>query len=186
MNVRDWLVETVNYYRQHGFFERYSGSSDHEVADALEALCREEGDYTGGVFTARGDWEVIRYDHQRVIEFQLDALYGDDPGSYRFDRAVNNLQKWADISRGVFQPVDMQDARDGLITATLNGEQATLKVWEDPYELASQLNSLILATGHQFEIWSMHPEAIVCLLTSDEKQKFQDERDWYFRRKRRS
>lgn len=183
MSVRNWLIQTARYYRQNSFFEQYNTLSDEELADELEALCREEAEYTGGTFNGRGDWEVIRYDRQRILEVSLDALYGDDPGTYSFGNAARTLQKWANISRGVFQPINIGDVGEHLVEFTLSGSQHTVNPWEDPYKLAPQINPLISQTGYQLEIWDLSPGCLVAALTSEEKQRFQSERDWNFRRR---
>jgi hypothetical protein len=184
MSVRNWLVQTARYYRQNSFFGQYNALSDEELADKLEALCREEAEYTGGTFNGRGDWEILRYDRQRILEVSLDALYGDDLGAYSFENAVRTLQKWANISRGTFQPVNIRDIDKHLVEFTLDGSQHTVDPWEDPYELSPQINPLIAQTGYQFEIWDLSPDCLVAVLTSEEKQRFQSGRDWNFRRRR--
>lgn len=183
MSVRNWLVQTASYYRQNSFLGQYNTLSDEELADELEALCREEAEHTGGTFNGRGDWEVIRYDRQRILEVSLDALYGDDPGTYSFENALRTLQKWANISRGAFQPINIGDVGEHLVEFTLAGSQHTVNPWEDPYELAPQINPLIAQTGYQLEIWDLYPNCLVAVLTSEEKQRFQSERDWNFRRR---
>ena len=118
MNTRNWLVQIAQYYRRNHFFEQYSHLSDEQLADKLEALCREDEGYTGGKFTWMKDWEVIRYDHKRTLEESLDVLYGDDPGPYSFHHAVKTIQKWASISRGAFRPADIKDVGNYLIEFT--------------------------------------------------------------------
>ncbi|NEQ42261.1 MAG: hypothetical protein F6K00_01355 [Leptolyngbya sp. SIOISBB] len=180
MNVRNWLVQTARYYRQYDFFRQYSLLSDEELADELEALCREEAGYTGGTFNGRGDWEVICYDYQRTLGMELDALYGDDPGTYSFQNAIWTMQEWATISRGKFLPLNIRDVGEYLVELKLDGSWHTLNPWEDPYKLAPQINPLIAKTGFQFEIWDLYPSCLVAILTSEEKQKFQFERGWRF------
>ena len=179
MNTRDWLVQVAQYYRRNDFFEQYSHLSDEQLADELESLRRED-ECAGGQFRQRGDWEVIQYDHKRILTEDLDCLYGDDPGSYSFHHAVATIQKWASISRGIFQPVAIKDVGSYLIEFTFNGKQHTVDPWEDPCKLAPQLNSLIVQTNYQFEIWNLYPTYLVTALTSDEKAKFKTERGWSF------
>ncbi len=153
---------------------------DEELADTLEALRREEEYITGGVFKSRSDWEVISYDQQRTLMVSLDILYGDDPGEYSFESAVKTLQAWANISRGAFQPVDIRDIDEYLVESTLDGVRRTLNPWEDPYKLAPQINPLIARTGYQFEVWDLGPDCLVTVLTTEEKQRLQSEKNWSF------
>lgn len=102
--IKNWVIQTVQYYRKINFFEQYNNLSDEELANTLKRLCQKEDYITGGTFDGRNDSEVIRYDKQRILEVSLDALYGDDPGEYSFDVAFDTLQVWANISRGAFQP----------------------------------------------------------------------------------
>lgn len=179
MNARNWLVQVVQYYRRNDFFEQYNHLSDEQLADELESLCRED-ECTSGRFFWMKDWEVIRYDNKRTLTESLDLLYGDDPGSYSFHHAVAIIQKWASISRDVFQPTAIRDTGTSLIEFTLNGKRCTVNPWEDPRKLAPQLNSLIAHTNYQFEIWKLDPTCLVTVLTIDEKAKFQAEREWLF------
>jgi Pentapeptide repeats (8 copies) len=178
--VKSWVIETIQYYRKIDFFTQYIALSDEELTNTLKHLCGKEAHITGGNFDARGDWEVIRYDRQRIIEISLDALYGDDPGEYSFDSYLETLQSWANISRGAFQPDDIINVDDYLLEFTLNGSRYTLNPWEDPNQLAPQINSLIAQTGYQFEVWNLSPDCLITVLTSEEKQRLQSERNWSF------
>lgn len=179
--VKSWVIQTIKYYRKINFFENYSALSDEELANTLKRLCLKEEYITGGSFEGRGDYEILRLDKNRILEVSLDALYGDDLGEYSFEYAVKTLQSWANISRGTFQPIDIQDNNEHLVEFTLNGVQHYVDPGENPYELAPQINSLIAATGYQFEIWALSPDCLVTSLTAQEKQKLQSERGWSFR-----
>lgn len=178
--IKNWVIQTVQYYRKINFFEQYNDLSDEELANTLKRLCQKEDSITGGIFDGRNDSEVLRYDKQRILEVSLDALYGDDPGEYSFDVAFDTLESWANISREAFQPVDIRNVDEHLVEFALNGTLHTLDPWEDPGELAPQINPLITQTGYQFEVWNQHPDCIVAVLSSEEKQKLQSERNWVF------
>jgi Pentapeptide repeats (8 copies) len=178
--LREWVIQTVSYYRTLHFFEQYSTLSDEELANTLKKLCLKEAYITGGNFEGRGDREVIRYDRQRILEVSLDALYGDDPGAYNFEYAAETLRSWSNISRGTFQSVDIQDAGKHLVKFTLNGMQHSVNPWEDPNELAPQINPLIAATGYQFEVWDLYPDCLVTVLTAQKKQQLRSEKNWSF------
>jgi Pentapeptide repeats (9 copies) len=142
-DIKNWVIQTVQYYRQIDFFLQHSALSDEELANILKHLCRKEAYITGGKFDGRGDWEVIRYDLQRILGVSLDAIRGDDPGEYSFEFAVVTLQSYANISRGLFQPIDIRDVSEYLVEFTLNGSRYTLNPWEDPHQLALQINPLL-------------------------------------------
>ncbi len=178
--IKNWVIQTVQYYRKINFFEQYNDLSDEELANTLKQLCQKEDCITDSTFDGRYDSEVIRYDKQRILEVSLDALYGDDPGEYSFDVAFDTLQAWTNISRGAFQPEDIRDVDEHLVEFVFNGTLHTLDPWEDPGKLAPQINPLIAQTGHQFEVWNQYPDCIVAVLTSEEKQRLQAERNWSF------
>ncbi len=180
IEIKNWVIQTVQYYRKINFFEQYNDLSDEELANTLKRLCQKEDYITGGTFDGSYDSEVIRYDKQRILQVSLDALYGDDPGKYSFNVAFDILQTWANISRGAFQPVDIRDVDNNLVEFALNGTLHTLDPWEDPGKLAPQINPLIAQTGYQFEVWNQHPDCIVAVLSSEEKQRLQSERKWAF------
>lgn len=179
-NVKNWVIQTVQYYRQIGFFLQHSALSDEKLANTLKYLCCKEAYITGGKFDGRGDWEIICYDHQRILRVSIDAIRGDDPGEYSFEFAVATLQAWANISRGTFQPIDIRDVGEYLVEFTLNGSRYTLNPWEDPYQLAPKINPMIAQTGYQFELWDLYPDCLITVLTGEEKQRLQTEKNWFF------
>jgi hypothetical protein len=122
--VKSWVIQTIQYYRKINFFTQYIALSDEELANTLKHLCQKEAHITGGNFDARGDWEVIRYDRQRIIEISLDAIYGDEPGEYNFEASVETLQAWVNISRGTFQPENIRNVDEYLVEFTLNGSHS--------------------------------------------------------------
>ncbi len=83
-------------------------------------------------------------------------------------------------SRGAFQPVDIRDVDEHLVEFAFNGTLHTLEPWKYPGKLAPQINPLIAQTGYQFEGWNQYPGCIVVALSSEEKQRLQAERNWFF------
>lgn len=123
--IKNWVIQTVQYYRKTNFFEQYKDLSDEELANTLKRLCQKEDSITGGTFNGSYDSQVIRYDKQRILQVSLDALYGDDPGEYSFEVAFD-IQAWANISRRAFQPIDIRDVDEHLVEFALNGNLHTL------------------------------------------------------------
>jgi len=106
-------------------------------------------------------------------------LNGADPGEYNFEYAVQTLEKWEDISYGAFEPKNILDVGEYMVGLTIDGKKYQINPWEDPFELAPQLNPLIAYTGYQFEVWHLDA-ALVFALTVDEKYRLESERGLSF------
>ncbi|MEW5856001.1 MAG: hypothetical protein AB1861_01240 [Cyanobacteriota bacterium] len=137
-----------------------------------------EDEGSDGTFNDKSEWSVPQLDKNRVVHIAFDCLYDEHPSS---GVALLDLAK---ISRGAFLPQkitwDWVNEWEKSIEFTLNGVRHAIRSNGDPLILAKKINPLIVETGYQIEVWDLSPDALVVVLTPDEKQRLEEERGWRF------
>lgn len=183
--MREWLMQSISYFRNMAFFEADAALSDADLADKLEALqIKEQGD-TFDPSDELADLFLLKWDKNRIWwgDIQADVSKGNDI-------YVQILQEWGRISRGAFSPENIEETWKGeegpiFIYFTLNGTRHCI---QPRYEegcidvgILKEINELIAGTGYRFECYEPFDEtAFVIVLTLDEKQRLVSERGWRF------
>ena len=185
ISSKDWLVESVQYFRELGFFDKYHSLPNSELVATLENLYREEW---GEIFNPEdmlADLLLVKWDENRVWWEDTEADVCSGNGVYK-----RTLKEWAAISRGVFSPANIQEdweSEDGPVTITFTHDQQTVQLhpqFLDDYidiSILPQINKLIYSSGMEFAVYKVFDQtAFVVVLTAQEKGKLQNERGWRF------
>jgi hypothetical protein len=102
-DVKIWYVDAARYFRAMGFFSKYSGLSDEELASRLmDDVSREwDGPCPPGTEKdpQKADVYLLTTDRGRVWHGDLEFVY---PGENAYVQFLNGL---AAISRGAFRPI---------------------------------------------------------------------------------
>lgn len=182
---RRWLVETLRYYRDLGFFRHYADLPDEQLADRIEEMRQRETSLDFEPTDPKAELELLRMDADRVWWKAVAARAKPGKGAY-----ACALEEWGRISRGAFQP---RDVREEWVTETgpvrltlaLDGEKRELQpaVEEARFdlEILGQLNRWIDLTGIRLEVFEPFDDtAFVVALFEPEKERLKRERAWSF------
>lgn len=173
-------MEAVHYYRQMGFFEKFSNLSDEELVNKL----REVDEFS---MKSGEDLDLLSIDKDRVWWEDMEADVFAENKVY-----VDTLKGWSRIARGAFKPTK--------ITETWRGEEGPVKVeftldgirhcinpefledWLDLEPVLKKVNELILGSGYQFMVSNDIGDqtAYIVVLTEEEKEKLKHERELEF------
>jgi hypothetical protein len=185
-SARGWLVETLRYYREFGFFKRFADLSDEALADQAEAMRRRETAVEFDPTDPKSDLELLALDDDRV--WWKDAEIAVDAGRRAYERA---LPEWGRISRGAFEPDAVREEWDNpsgplQVRFALDGTERVLRPDVDggiglDLEVFAEINRLIDSTGIRFEVFEPFDRtAFVVALVDVEKQRLKRERGWSF------
>jgi hypothetical protein len=172
-----WLLRALEFYRPLGFFARYAGLTDGEVARRLQTdRLWADGSFPGQTYDPaephgynHPDLDLLHFDVDRcwVADMEGDYIQGND-------FYVRDFKAWAAISRGLFQPEDVKEKwRSEIgpaeISFKLHGKahritvQSTVPddVWLDA-QIFVKLNKLMLDSQR-----GIAPENRVAFCTAD-------------------
>lgn len=131
----EWLLETLRYYGQLFFFERYQNLDDDKLLDTVRGLSLEIGSLY--FLQQQHDEAVLMLDKQRFINIDFEMI-GDSIGVIELATALRDLKNISQISRGFFSPRN--------ITAFyISYENKKIYGWED---LIIYLNGINLREVH--------------------------------------
>src|SRR5437868_2921829 len=99
-----WLLESVRFFRQLGFFARHSALPDEALARMLDASHREEWGVPLDGAGDLADLQLLKWDEDRVWWEDIEADICDGNQVY-----IEVLQAWSRISRGAFLPARIQE-----------------------------------------------------------------------------
>lgn len=110
-DIKRWYIVTARYFRAMGFFLKYSGLSDEELASRImDDVCRQwdEPCPLGAEKDPQlADMYLLATDTGRTWQGDLEFVY---PGESAYVQFLNRL---AAISRGAFRPLDVVEKWSG-------------------------------------------------------------------------
>lgn len=165
----DELLPVIRYYRELGFFSQYAGRADVAIRDELLTEMKAELGTTT-IPEDQIDAYVLSFDDTRVRWQSPECA----------NRYKHALEEWAEISRGLFQPVDISQrwatvngrpvvtfTHDGRRhTVEMDGGRGTMEI-----QLLEYVNSLISHTDLRFRNLRPDPEMCIVLLADDEAER---------------
>ena len=175
------LISAIRYYREMGFFTQFAGQSDEMIRNAI--LNRyKTGRKINRIPGNQLDRYALCFDEDRARWQPVDRW--DEEGNISPTYYTNMLNDCAEISKGIFQPVDISQippVDDHVITVVfkLNGEQKSRLICQDgssDISFIRYLNGLISHSGHRFYNLSPCPRICLVLLTKDEAKKIKQDR----------
>lgn len=176
------LIEIISYYRPFGFLENLSGIPIEEAVEKLQS--RLGPSFEPGWPKWETDSLAI-FDENRFWFSDLESDVCEGNEVY-----LKVVQEWADISRGVFKPEQIQETWKSpkgpvRIDFHLNGTPQQIKAayYDDFVDLGllQQINLLIKDCGYRFEALESEDQlALVLVLSPEEKRRLEMERGWRF------
>lgn len=189
MNADDRIADAVKYYRELGFFLSDSADlaglqknvrswfEEHYEWDEKDEWFPFNPDSPNNEFA---DLYVLEYDKDRVWleDTEMDVFAGNE--AY-----VDTLNRWAAISRGAFQPTEIEeewrsDEGPVIVRFKLNGQTVTVypRAMSDflDYGILGKINRAIRDTGYEFAVVEIDQTVMVTVLTAEEKAKLEQER----------
>lgn len=109
--LRDWLVESLGFYRELGFFK--SPKTDEQVADWIERVNLRErrrwrygslDNLQEGTGYFHDDLTLLRFDRRRALEFDFESPRTGGWGMYSYE-----LRRLARISCNAFEPHEIEE-----------------------------------------------------------------------------
>ncbi|MFE5324386.1 stalk domain-containing protein [Paenibacillus sp. NPDC056579] len=187
MSAEQRIRETFAFYKQMGFFQSVdAGAAEKTFLDnyAKEFAVDEEYDpYRDHTYyQVFADLFILEHDKSRVWMEDTEADVGKGNNVY-----VRVLKDWAKISRGAFQPTNIEETWNSQngpvkVTFTLNGEEVTLypQNLNDFIDvgIVKKINAKIAGSGYQFAVVVMDQSAFVTVLNEQELAKIRNERFW--------
>ncbi|WP_128567244.1 hypothetical protein [Methanocella paludicola] len=185
-DLKSWYVDAARYFRAMGFFSKYSGLSDEDMAARLmDDVCREwdEPCPSGAEKDPQlADVYLLTTDRERVWHGDLEFVY---PGENAYVQFLNEL---AAISRGAFRPLDVSEKWKGErgpvdVEFTAGGRRFKFVHGGgdmlDP-AIVRTVNEAIKESGVRFEVCdNLGMPNFIVALTSDERARLAA-RGWKF------
>jgi hypothetical protein len=108
VDIQDWMIEAVEYYRQHGFFVARPGTVEFALVDYLRQYEARHGRFHAPT-PIEGLWPhretgLLGLDEQRVLDLDFEVDYVGGFGMYR-----STIPEIARITRGVFSAWDIRE-----------------------------------------------------------------------------
>lgn len=186
-----WFPESVKYFRSMGFFDEYKSLTNKELENKLATL--QAKDYSKLMYN---DFDLLNWSKKIfwwISDFEKDVMKGGNV-------YVKILKEWSNISRGIFRPENIKEIWESEtgpihVSFTLNKKTCTINPkYLDDYVDDTALKQIIILVNkilreskynYNFEICSRIPgerlEGLcVIVLSPEEKQKLEKERDWKF------
>lgn len=204
MTEQEWVLETIKFYRPMDFFNEYSGLTDEQLADSLIAHnAQSDGqDYLQMYFEAKDEaaqeheeWEIVGPEaiaDMVLVSGDNNRVWWNDGETDIFPEGkiyITFLQECSRISRGSFliENIEEQWQQGKLESVDFDWKDERWQIfpsdmygWID-FEILQQINALIRESGYQiFTHWVGDQTTFIVVLTAEEKQKFESERNWSF------
>lgn len=169
---RDWITETVLYYRKLGFYEKYSHLPEDKLVEKIKKLYRFRSEEE---FTYSKLLLLLARDKKRV--WYCDAELCWDQQYVKF------VQEWGKISCGTFTPKKITEFRDKeKVKITFTHNKKFFEIYACNYGewldlgVLGWINEIIQDTKYHF--WNIVPDSQeVCIVCLTDEQKDQLEKD---------
>ncbi|MEM3957946.1 MAG: hypothetical protein QXO47_07040 [Thermoproteota archaeon] len=189
MGARERFIESIEYLRKMGFFEEYCNLSSEEIFEkirensiALKYLGVKEVEerwMKESVYEV--DSFIAIFDKRRVLGKDVEVV-GPEKGL-----STEIFKEIVRISRGVFQPTDIEEewlGHNARIHFTFRGKRHVIDFcfYTDLLQInpiMRRINSLIEDTGYQYyELLDGNQTFFAVVLTREEAEKLIRERGW--------
>lgn len=180
----DWLIESIKYFRNLGFFSEHASLTDLQLELRLQELAKTRH----GVIDPNdelADLILLSLDDKRVWWDDTEADVCRENQVY-----AETLRAWSSISRGAFVPEDIRESWSGEkgpveVTFRVRGRPVTLRPkYMNDYiniNILRPINSLVGGTEIQFALHAIFDQtAFVVALTKDERSNLIQHRGWRF------
>jgi hypothetical protein len=179
------LEESIQFFRQIGFFEQWQKNTDEGIIQKINRLCKEGGVPSLSVLRKPKDLDIIIWDKKRVWFDDADALVLPKNEAY-----VQALQELAGISRKQFHPTAIEEiwkGEDGPIQVRYTCKRKKyecaprfLDTYFD-YGILKDINIVLQDTRFRFEM-TEGPlgNPMVLLLHEEERELLSERRGWKF------
>ncbi|MEM2921089.1 MAG: hypothetical protein QXF26_02090 [Candidatus Bathyarchaeia archaeon] len=205
MGVRERFIESVKYLRKLGFFEEYSNLSSEEIFEKVKERASWVIPWKEEEWKKKNDFNfdtlALTVDSRR----NLLLLVEWDDTFYPEQRCWETLERLSSISRGIFQPTDIEyeeikgwtnrekekwpEKYEVMVHFTFKSRRRTIKFpfsheWLGVDEVLAQINRLIRDTGYQYYSYGGYYKGNggsfvgVIVLTKREVRKLTTERGW--------
>jgi hypothetical protein len=189
--VREQVLEAIQFYRRYGFFKYYEGFTGPEIfADLAAKVNITEDFYSNTEYWDNPDFLLLFTDKERVLWVEPELGEPVSPGIY-----TNLLTGLAKISHGIFEPANIKetwDEKESYNPATPPTIQFDFKgqtfsapiIWLGDWMdlgIIGSVNKIISPTGYRFEeLKERNVENLFTLLTLPEKQGLEKGRHHQF------
>lgn len=185
----DWLIESLSFYQNLGFFDQWTQVSIEQIAVELAAELDDR--YRQGLaqetnlFEKYVDLMLLANDRSRVWWDDTEADVAPGAEVYR-----KTIREWAGISRDIFLPIDVHEtwiteAGPVYITFALFGQPVKIRAnyYSDYIDtgILKSINKLLVDTDFQFKMYEVFDQtAFVIMLKTDEIGLLKTVRGWSF------
>ena len=202
MSVKERFISSIEYLRKLGFFEEYSNLTSEEIFEKVKGWSRwvswdEKGWEKDSDFNV--DTFALAIDSKRCLFLLVEW----DDTFYPEKRCMETLEKLASISKGVFQPTDIEyeevkewtdrekswpEKYEVKVHFKFGNQRKTIMfpfsrewLWID--DVLAQINRLIRDTGYQYYSYGDYYKGSgslveIFFLTKKEVEKLTSERGW--------
>jgi hypothetical protein len=172
------MLEAIAFYRQVGFFQRYSSMSDGKIMYKLDELTQDDyfhhiWDELYGNNQAR-DLELLWRNKERVLWFDTEIVPDD---------VISLIDELANISEDIFQPTQVElieaQNRNYKISFVVNSQSYSFDYLHSGAfnpDLIAKINAILKTAEYQFGIVELDQYVYIMFLSKQQKQKMMQER----------
>lgn len=181
---RQWMIETLGFYRPLEFFRGTEELSLEELALSLARQYEQTWESPLETASVMAELELLALDESRVWWEDIEA--GWEPGDGTWEWV---LEGWSRISRGAFRPMEVEERwREGGSGVTLRFElqgrpvELRPRQWEGLLDLnlLYDLNLHLKSSGLRFERVAPFDETAYVLVLGGEEKSRMEARGWRF------
>lgn len=183
----EWLGEAVRYFHGMGFLAHYAGMSDDEIAAKIKEYHGIDWEeyIAAAADQASADMFLLMADVDRVWFRDLECVYSGDRAY------AHTLEEWASISRGAFQPSDIEETWESdegpvRVTFTLDGAQHEYVHGDGnddliDLEILKMVNGLLRHAPYRLEAADNLGDCrFIVALSREERERLRRDRGWSF------
>ncbi|MCS7460765.1 stalk domain-containing protein [Paenibacillus doosanensis] len=180
------VLDAARYYRELGFFAGDQSLSGQQFDDKFKKVHEElKGENwdpfdSSEYYDSLAELYILGEDKKRVWLKDTEADVGEGNEIY-----ARTLKQWSDISRGAFQPTEIQEnwkSKEGPVEISfmLNGKKRTIhpQYMNDFIDVGilAEINEMIQDSGYQFVCVEIDQTVFVTVLNASEKDKISKDR----------